>query len=125
MNKYMLKCRLQSSSIAEVVTAMLLISLSMALASMLLSDIFGSSGRYMKHKAWFAVNEYVNMTRLSKSIETTADTLPGIILDKSAIRMEGNPDLWEVIIKATSNEGKLLVMRRFAIELPENSNVGK
>jgi hypothetical protein len=117
--------QLKGSSIAEVVTAMLIISLSMALTGMLVADIFGSSGRYLRHEAWFDVNKYVNITKAAKNIEPVQEVLPRYKIEKSSYKAENENDLWIVIVNAIANDGKVLVTRKFMMEVPADTMVVK
>jgi hypothetical protein len=112
--------KLKGSSLAEVVTAMLIISLSMALTGMLFANVFGSSGRYLKQEAWFIVNEYVNATIQKKDVEPFETVLSKFSIEKTSTKAESINDLWIVTIDATTKEGKVLAMRKFMIEVPIN-----
>lgn len=112
--------KLKGSSLAEVVTAMLIISLSMALTGMLFANVFGSSARYLKQEAWFTVNEYVNATIQKNDVESLEFVLSKFTVVKTCEKADSVDDLWVVTINAVTKEGKVLVTRKFMIEVPIN-----
>jgi hypothetical protein len=111
---------LKGSSIAEVVTALLIISLSIALTGVLFANVFSSSGRYLRQEAWFAVNECFNVTRLTKDVESMENVMPKFSIEKTSVKVEGVNDLWIVKIEALTSEGKILATRQLMVEVPSD-----
>lgn len=107
----------QGSSIVEVVTAMLIISLSMAATGILFAQVFGSSRRFVRHEAWFAANLWVEECRLMRDVKPESLELPHFTLVKTSDQMDADKNLWLVTIEATTPGGALLVQRRFLLEV--------
>jgi hypothetical protein len=110
------KFRLKGSSLMEVVTAMVIISLSIALTGVLFANVFNSSKRMLKQQAWFKLNEIGNITFINKDITEIEIELSPLVIKKKSIVIDKERGLWLVVLEAQDQTGEVLTRRRLFIE---------
>lgn len=100
----------------EVVTAMVIISLSIALTGVLFANVFNSSKRMLKQQAWFKLNEIGNITFINKDITEIEIELSPLVIKKKSIVIDKERGLWLVVLEAQDQTGEVLTRRRLFIE---------
>ncbi len=119
--------RLKGGSLAEVMVALVIISLSIALSGTFMGNLFDSSNRMLKLKAWYAVNIWRNEILLSGDIEATEIDASGYRLVKTSALVNDEKGLWLIQIVAVKDssfkEDQLITESQFYLEKePEDSN---
>jgi hypothetical protein len=110
------KFRLKGSSLMEVVTAMVIISLSIALTGVLFANVFNSSKRMLKQQAWFKLNEIGNLAFINKDITEIEIDLSPLVIKKKSIVIDKERGLWLVVFEAQDQTGEVLTRKRLFIE---------
>lgn len=109
--------RLKGSSLMEVITAMVIISLSLALTGVLFANVFNSSERMLRQQAWFIMNNISNKAVINKDITESEIDSNAIIVKKKSFAFDEKNGLWLVVIEAEDRAGKVLARRRVLIEI--------
>ncbi len=110
------KFRLKGSSLMEVVTAMVIISLSIALTGALFANVFNSSKRMLKQQAWFKLNEIGNLTYINKDITEIEIDLSPLVIKKKSFVIDNERGLWLVVFEAQDQTGDVLTRKRLLID---------
>lgn len=100
----------------EVVTAMVIISLSIALTGVLFANVFNSSKRMLKQQAWFKLNEIGNLAFINKDITEIEIDLSPLVIKKKSIVIDKERGLWLVVFEAQDQTGEVLTRKRLFIE---------
>jgi len=119
----LINIKIKGSSIMEVVTALVIISLSIAFTGVLFARVFGNSNRLLQQKAWFVVNEMGNKALLNKEIEEGEVTYESFFVKKKSFVIDEAKGLWLLEFEAHQLDGKQLTKRRILLELTETSVV--
>lgn len=109
--------RLKGSSLMEVITAMVIISLSLALTGVLFANVFNSSERMLRQQAWFIMNNISNKAVINKDITESEIDSNAIIVKKKSFAIDEENGLWLVVVEAEDRAGKVLARRRVLIEI--------
>lgn len=117
-----LKWRVRGNSIIEVVVAILLISLSMALSGVLFASLFNSSERVLKQRAWYEVSQIAHHTRWTADMEAVVVEKQGVQIQKKTERLDEDKGIWLVIIQAMDTQQKHLAQRRFLMQIQEDKD---
>ncbi|MBR8534936.1 hypothetical protein KDU71_05135 [Carboxylicivirga sediminis] len=112
----------KGSSIIEVVVAIFIISMSIALSGVLFNTVFSSSDRLLKQRAWYDTNHLVNEVITTKNTEPLILEKQLYTVSKQTQLMDEAKGLWLIQINATQGEDKLLASRRLYIEIPVNED---
>lgn len=110
------KYRLKGSSLMEVITAMVIISLSISLTGVLFANVFNSSKRMLKQQARFKLNEIGNLTFIDKDITEIEIELSSLVVKKKSIVIDKEKGLWLVVLEAQDKAGEVLTRKRLFIE---------
>jgi Tfp pilus assembly protein PilV len=110
--------KLKGSSIIEVVVAIFIISLSIALSGVLFNNVFSSSDRLLKQRAWYDVNQMLCQAELSKDTEAFIIEKNHYTLSKQAQMIDESKGLWRLQIEARQINEKVLAIRRIYLEIP-------
>jgi hypothetical protein len=112
----LIKIRIKGSSLMEVVTAMVIISLSIALTGALLGNVLNSSQRMLKQQAWFMMNEIGNNALINKDIADNEIDRNTLVFRKKSFAIDKEKGLWFVVFEAEDRTGKILARRRLLVE---------
>jgi hypothetical protein len=112
----LVKFRVKGSSILEVVVGIFIISLSLALTGSLFAQVFASSDRMLKQKAWFAENKIGNEVVLSENTETETIEYPSFTIIKTGEPVDQKKELWMIKIEAFDSNKKMIISRRFLLK---------
>ena len=100
----------------EVVTAMVIISLSIALTGALFANVFNSSHRMLQQQAWFMMNKIGNTALINKDIADAEIERSTLIFRKKSFAIDKDKGLWLVVFEAEDKTGKILARRRLLVE---------
>jgi Tfp pilus assembly protein PilV len=95
--------KIRGSSIIEVVIALFIISISIALTGSLFTKVFQSSKRVLQQKAWYDLNEWSNQVKLTKDIKESIFVKDVYSLEKNALLIDESKGLWQVNMIAFKN----------------------
>lgn len=113
---------MNGSSVIEVVVALFLISLSIALTGVFFARVMDQSQRMMKLKAWYQLNEYCHKTQLNQNTDSEVMETDLLVLTRESVLLDEEKGLWETNLIVKDKRDKVLATRRLLWEmLGENS----
>ena len=95
---------------------MFIISLSIALTGLLFSQVFASSDRMLKQRAWFELNEWRGQIIINKDTENEMVKKESYVLVKESTLVDSEKKLWLINIVAKDDNDKIIMERKFFIE---------
>ena len=109
--------RIRGSSLPEVVTAIVIISLSIALTGVLFGLFTNSSGRIQKLQAVYLAGEIIDKAVLSENTEDEEIITENFIARKTVISIDEERNLWLFLVDITDLEGDALFSRKQIMEI--------
>ena len=110
--------KIKGNSIIEVVVAIFIISMTIALSGVLFNNVFSSSDRMLKQRAWYEVNRLLSETLSTKNTEALLLEQDHYTVTKQSQIVDEAKGLWLIVFEAREPDEKLLVARKVYLEIP-------
>lgn len=106
----------KGGTVIEVVIALLIVSLSIALTGMLFASFFDASQRMVKQQAWYDVENYCNRLKLEKVIESAEIDRGPYTIVSNVEQVNEFAGVICIEVFGIDQDGDRIVMRKFYLE---------
>lgn len=110
--------KIQASTLIESIVAMVIISITMGITFLILTNIVAKNNPQLRFKAYIEAQQAINIKLSGDIIMDDTWQKDGIYVEKRYLEYGNYESLNVLEIKVFNNAGKLLVLRRKIIRIP-------